>query len=107
MSRKLVIQLVAAVVVSVFAGGLWITGTEPQLAWLRFFSLAVWAALLSAKPSRMGKIPLETAPRAEVEKVATRSSRHLARHSPLPLDRSRDRTVTDGEDGVLGGPAGR
>ena len=46
MSKKLVVQFVAAVVASVFAGGLWISGTEPQLAWLRFFSLAVWVALL-------------------------------------------------------------
>jgi hypothetical protein len=44
MRNKLYIQVVAAVVVTVFAVGIWSTGDVPKIGWLRFFSLGVWIA---------------------------------------------------------------
>ena len=45
MRNKLVVQVIAAIVVTVFAVGIWWTGDVPKLQWLRFFSVAVWLAV--------------------------------------------------------------
>jgi len=39
------VQVVAAVVVGVFTLGIWLTGGDAHLGWLRFFSIAVLVAL--------------------------------------------------------------
>jgi hypothetical protein len=44
MSHRTWIQIIAAVVVGVFALGLWTSGVAVQARWLRFYSLAVLAA---------------------------------------------------------------
>lgn len=44
--RRLVVQVIAAVVVLVFVLGIWLTGGAPKLAWLRFYSVAVVLLLL-------------------------------------------------------------
>lgn len=45
MSRNILVQVVAAIVVTVFAVGIWFTGGIPDLSWLRFFSVAVFVAV--------------------------------------------------------------
>ena len=40
------IKVVAAVVALVFAGGLWISGLDADLSWVRYYSLSVLAATL-------------------------------------------------------------
>jgi hypothetical protein len=47
MRNKLFVQVVAAVVVTVFAVGIWSTGDVPKIGWLRFFSLGVWIAFVA------------------------------------------------------------
>lgn len=44
MSRRLLVQVVASVVVVVFGVGIWLAGGKVHLWWLRFFALAVLAA---------------------------------------------------------------
>ncbi len=44
MRYKLLVQVVAAVVVIVFAVGIWASGDKVNVAWLRFFSAAVLVA---------------------------------------------------------------
>lgn len=46
-SRKIVAQFTAAIVASVFAGGMWLTGSPPQFGWLRYFSIGVWLAVIA------------------------------------------------------------
>lgn len=48
MPSRVWIQVVVLTVAVVFTAGLWLTGGHPQLAWLRFFSAAVTAAVLIA-----------------------------------------------------------
>lgn len=48
MPNRIWIQVVVLTVAVVFTAGLWLTGGHPQLAWLRFFSAAVTAAVLVA-----------------------------------------------------------
>lgn len=59
MNRRLFVQVVAAVVVLVFAIGIWATGGSVSLGWLRFFSIAVLAALavLSLWDNALWKLP--------------------------------------------------
>lgn len=45
MTNRFAIQVVAAVVVLVFAAGIWLSGDSLDAGWLRFFSAAVTAAL--------------------------------------------------------------
>lgn len=45
MSRRTLVQVVAAIVVIVFAAGIWFTGGTPDLTWLRFFSAAVFISV--------------------------------------------------------------
>lgn len=45
MSRRASTQVIAAVVVAVFAVGLWTSGTSLEASWLRYYSLAVLAAV--------------------------------------------------------------
>lgn len=45
MSRRTSTQVVAAVVVGVFAVGLWASGTAVEASWLRYYSAAVLAAV--------------------------------------------------------------
>lgn len=45
MSRRASTQVIAAVVVGVFAVGLWTSGTSVEASWLRYYSLAVLAAV--------------------------------------------------------------
>jgi hypothetical protein len=45
MKHRLAIQVVAAVVVGVFAIGIWASGDKVDVGWLRFFSAAVLAAV--------------------------------------------------------------
>jgi hypothetical protein len=45
MRSQILVRFVAFVVVSVFAAGLWASGEEFDVAWLRWFSLSVWVAL--------------------------------------------------------------
>lgn len=45
MNRSIIVQVVAAIVVTVFAAGIWLTGGTPDLQWLRFFSAAVFIAV--------------------------------------------------------------
>jgi hypothetical protein len=47
MNRKATVQLVAAIVVLVFSGGIWITGGPLNAQWLRFYSAAVFLATLA------------------------------------------------------------
>jgi hypothetical protein len=44
-NRRALVHVVATVVVAVFALGIWSTGEAVQLAWLRFYSLAILAAV--------------------------------------------------------------
>lgn len=46
MRRKLQVQVVAAVVILVFAGGITISGGDLEPVWLRFFGAAVFVAVL-------------------------------------------------------------
>ena len=46
MPTRPVVQLIAAVVVAVFVVGLWATGTPVEATWLRFYSAAVFAAVV-------------------------------------------------------------
>lgn len=46
MNRRILIQVVAGVVLAVFAVGIWTTGGEVRLGWLRFYSVAVLAAVV-------------------------------------------------------------
>lgn len=45
MNRRILVQVVAATVVTVFGAGIWFTGGTPDLRWLRFFSAAVLVAV--------------------------------------------------------------
>lgn len=45
MSRRVTIQIVSAVVVLVFAVGIWSTGGSVEMGWLRFYSAAVLVAV--------------------------------------------------------------
>lgn len=45
MRKRLFVQVIAAIVVGVFAVGIWSTGDEFELGWLRFFSVAVLACI--------------------------------------------------------------
>lgn len=47
MPRKLHVQVIAAIVVLVFAGGIAVTGDSVDSSWLRFFGLAVFTAVLA------------------------------------------------------------
>jgi hypothetical protein len=40
----MLVQVVASVVVAVFAAGIWLTGGKVDIGWLRFFSAAVLVA---------------------------------------------------------------
>ena len=44
MRQRILIQTVAAVVVAVFALGIWTSGGQVKLGWLRYFAAAVFAA---------------------------------------------------------------
>ncbi|MBD2036467.1 hypothetical protein H6F76_15755 [Leptolyngbya sp. FACHB-321] len=44
MNRRVLVQVVAAIVVTVFAAGIWFTGGTLDLQWLRFFAAAVFIA---------------------------------------------------------------
>lgn len=44
MTNRLAVQVVAAVVVAVFAVGIWASGDKVDAGWLKFFSAAVFAA---------------------------------------------------------------
>ena len=68
MISRLTASLIVAVVVAVFAIGIWMAGDVPRTAWLRFYSmavlgvmavLAVWEHLLWRLPSiqKMPKVP--------------------------------------------------
>ena len=46
MSRRLHVQVIAAIVVLVFAGGIALSGDELKPGWLRFFGAAVFIAVL-------------------------------------------------------------
>ena len=46
MKRKAIVQIVAAVVVVIFALGIWLSGDEVKIRWLRFYSLAVIGAVI-------------------------------------------------------------
>lgn len=48
MNKKIAIQIVAGIVVSVFAIGIWLSGDKVELGWLRFYSLAVMLAVLTS-----------------------------------------------------------
>jgi hypothetical protein len=45
MNRGILVQVVAAIVVTVFAAGIWFTGGTLDLQWLRFFSAAVFISV--------------------------------------------------------------
>lgn len=45
MKNRMLIQLVAIVVIAVFAGGIWLSGDQVKVDWLRFYSMAVVAAV--------------------------------------------------------------
>src|SRR5438045_3293483 len=45
MKHRVVVQISAAVVVLVFAVGIWASGDKVDVGWLRFFSAAVFVAL--------------------------------------------------------------
>lgn len=45
MSQRILVQVVAAIVVTVFAAGIWFTGETPNPQWLRFYSVAVFIAV--------------------------------------------------------------
>jgi SMODS-associating 2TM, beta-strand rich effector domain len=45
MSRHILVQTVAGTVLAVFAFGIWFSGDEFKIGWLRFFSAAVLAAM--------------------------------------------------------------
>lgn len=45
MNQRILVQVVAAIVVTVFAAGIWFTGGTPDLQWLRFFSAAVFISV--------------------------------------------------------------
>jgi hypothetical protein len=45
-TNKLTVQVIAAVVVGVFALGIWASGERVSAGWLRFYSLAVLAAVV-------------------------------------------------------------
>jgi hypothetical protein len=45
MKNRMLIQLVALVVVAVFAVGIWLTGDQVKVGWLRFYSVAVLGAV--------------------------------------------------------------
>lgn len=47
MSKRPLVQIVAAIIVTVFAAGLWLTGDDFDPQWLRLFSLAVWIAVFA------------------------------------------------------------
>ncbi len=47
MASRARVQLIAAVVVAVFAGGIWLTGGQLNSQWLRFYSAAVFVATLA------------------------------------------------------------
>jgi hypothetical protein len=60
MKHRLAVQVVAAVVVVVFALGIWASGDKVDVTWLRFFSAAVLAAvaILGFWDRVLWKIPL-------------------------------------------------
>src|SRR5688572_11953562 len=60
MQRRVLVQVVAAAVVLVFAVGIWVTGGSVSPAWLRFYSAAVLLAtlLLSAWEQWLWRLPL-------------------------------------------------
>lgn len=45
MNRGILVQVVAVIVVTVFAAGIWFTGGTLNLQWLRFFSAAVFISV--------------------------------------------------------------
>lgn len=45
MNTRIIVQAVAAIVVAVFAIGIWLTGGTLEVTWLRFYAAAVLAAL--------------------------------------------------------------
>lgn len=45
MRNRTFVQVVAFVVVAVFAAGIWLTGDQVKVGWLRFYSVAVLAAV--------------------------------------------------------------
>jgi hypothetical protein len=45
MKNRMLVQFVAFVVVAVFAAGIWLTGDQVKVGWLRFYSVAVLAAV--------------------------------------------------------------
>lgn len=47
MTNRTRVQLIAAVVVAVFAGGIWLTGGQLHAQWLRFYGAAVFLATIA------------------------------------------------------------
>lgn len=47
MTSRALVQLVAAIIVAVFAGGIWLTGGQLQSQWLRFYGAAVFLATVA------------------------------------------------------------
>lgn len=45
MNRRTLVQIVAVIVVTVFAAGIWFTGGTFDIQWLRFFSAAVFTSV--------------------------------------------------------------
>lgn len=60
MKQRLAVQVVAAVVVAVFAFGIWASGDKVNVGWLKFFSAAVVAAgvVLALWERVLWKLPL-------------------------------------------------
>src|SRR6267143_6218132 len=47
MISRIRVQMIVALVIIVFAAGIWVSGDTPQLQWLRFYSVAVVVVLLA------------------------------------------------------------
>lgn len=47
MKRSVLVRVVAAIVLSVFSVGTWVTSGELEISWLRFFSAAVFLATIA------------------------------------------------------------
>lgn len=60
MKNRMLIQVVALVIVAVFAAGIWLTGDQVKVGWLRFYSAAVLVAagLLAVWDRWLWRLPL-------------------------------------------------
>ena len=86
MKRRLLVQSIAFVVVAVFAVGIWASGDEVQAGWLRFFSVAVAAALglLALWDNWLWRLSRGSAGTRRAEKP----DRYVEGYADLILDRS-------------------